>query len=122
MVITCFLNVGINVILIPRFGIIGAGWANLISNIFYTSVITYYAFKEFSFRIDYAHIMLYFGSSLVMFMVIRSIHLEGPFLNLISRVLIGIMIYSMFVLLFDREIRSKLQNLVKNLKESLVRT
>jgi len=122
MVVTCLLSFGINMILIPKLGIIGAGMANLISNIFYALVITYYAFKEFSFRIDYAHIMLYFGSSLVMFMVIRNIHLEGPFLNLIGRIIVGAMIYSMFVLLFDGELRDKLCNFVKSLKDSVVRT
>jgi O-antigen/teichoic acid export membrane protein len=120
--VASLLNIGLNIILIPHFGILGAAQATLISNTFYTVVITYFAFKEFSFRIDYAHIILYLASSLVMFMVIRNIHLEGPFLSLIVRILVGAMIYSMFVLLFDGEIRSKLQTLVRNLRESRVRT
>jgi len=116
MLVTCVLSVGVNIILIPKFGIIGAGWTNLISNIFYTLVITYYAFREFSFRIDYAHIILYLVSSLVMFIALRNIHFEGQFVNLIGRIAIGGIIYFTFILVFDKEIRGKIQAFVKNLK------
>jgi O-antigen/teichoic acid export membrane protein len=118
IIIACFVNVGINIILIPRYGILGAAQATLISNIFHTIVITYYAFKEFSFRIDYARIILYLVSSLVMFMVIRNIHLEGRLLNLVGKVGIGAIIYFICIFVFDREIRSKLRSFGKNLKKT----
>lgn len=122
MGMTCLLNIAINMLLIPRFGIIGAGRANLISNVFYTIVITHYAFKEFSFRIDYRRIIMYFASSLVMFIIIRNIHLEDRLLNLVSKVGIGAIIYSSLVLLFDKEIRSRLTSFVRSLKKPRVVT
>jgi O-antigen/teichoic acid export membrane protein len=104
-ILACLLNIGINLYLIPRYNIVGAALATLISYVFYTAVITYYSFKELSFRIDYPQISLYFFVSLVMFMVIMNIDLGSYLLNLLSKVGTGIFIYSSLIILFDREVR-----------------
>lgn len=65
---------------------------------------------------------MYFASSLVMFIIIRNIHLEDRLLNLVSKVGIGAIIYSSLVLLFDKEIRSRLTSFVRSLKKPRVVT
>jgi O-antigen/teichoic acid export membrane protein len=105
IIIACFVNVGINLILIPRYGVLGAAQATLISNIFYLIAITYYSFKEFSFKIDYSKILLYCGASLVMYLSIRRVHFSNQLVNLIIEVLVGIVVYSLLILGCDREIR-----------------
>jgi len=105
MLITCLLSVGINMILIPRYGIIGAGMSNLISNIFYALVITYYAFKEFSFRIDYPPIILYLGIGGAMYLVMSSIDVGAPIYNLVVKISTGTVFYSGLVLILDKEVR-----------------
>jgi len=117
MLVACLVNIGLNMVLIPRFGILGAAQATLISNIFYTILITYYAFKEFSFPIDYPRIILYLCSSIVMYLSIKNVHLGGRVVNLISQIIIGIMVYSILVLLFDREIRENLLKYARSIKK-----
>ena len=123
MIVFCLLNIGLNIILIPRFGIVGAAQATLISYFFYTLVITYYAFKEFSFPIDYRRIILYLGASLFMFLTVKNIQLQlgNSLVNLFSQVGIGIIVYSTFVLLFDGEIRRNSLSLIKSLKKGHTR-
>jgi len=106
MIITCLLNIGLNIILIPMFGIIGAAQATLISYIFYTIVITYYAFKEFRFPIDYAHIMLYLFAAATMYLVMKSIDNGTPFVNLLTRIPAGAIFYAILIMALDRDIRN----------------
>ncbi len=115
--VACLVNVGLNVVLIPRFGIVGAAQATLFSNAFYTIMITYYAFKEFSFRIDYEHILMYLGAAVIMFLTIKRIHLSNQSFNLVSEILVGGVVYSLLVILFDTELRGKLLRFVGTLKK-----
>jgi len=101
----CFLNVGINIVLIPRFGILGAAQATLISYIFYTVIITYYAFKEFRFRIDYGRILLYLAIGSVMYWVINMVDGKSPLNNLITKIPAGAIIYAVLILVLDKDIR-----------------
>jgi O-antigen/teichoic acid export membrane protein len=105
MTAACGLNVGLNVILIPPLGIIGAAQATLISNTFYTIVITYYAFKEFRFRIDYRSALLYFFSAGAMYLIISGINSGSPLKNLLIRIPAGAFFYGALVLVFDRDVR-----------------
>jgi O-antigen/teichoic acid export membrane protein len=106
MIGACLLNIALNTLLIPHFGIVGAAQATLISSIFYTILITYFAFKEFSFPIHHENFFLYLVASLIMYIIIRKIQLGSHLFNLVSRVFIGVAIYSILVIIFDREIRA----------------
>lgn len=105
ILITCVLSLGINLLLIPKFGIIGAGMANLISNLFYALVITYFSFKEFSFRIDYPRILLYLGIGSLMYLVISAIDVRVIIYNIIVKISVGAVFYSGLVLILDKELR-----------------
>jgi O-antigen/teichoic acid export membrane protein len=108
MIVTCLLNVGLNVVLIPSFGITGAAQATLISYIFYTIVITYYAFKEFKFRIDFRRISLYLAVAVAMYLLICLLDGESSLTNLVTKIPAGALFYCTFVLALDRDIRNAL--------------
>jgi O-antigen/teichoic acid export membrane protein len=112
MIGVCFLNVGINIILIPLFGILGAAQATLISYICYTLIITYYAFKEFRFRIEYGRILLYLALGATMYLVINMINGKSPLDNLIMKIPAGAFIYFILVLILDRDVRSTLAKMI----------
>jgi len=112
----CLLNIGLNLVLIPHFGIIGAALATLISNTLYVILITYFAFKEFSFPIDYGRIVLYLGASVVMYHTVKWVHLNSSLINFIGEVLVGAFVYSLLVFLFDGEIRRNLLKFASTLK------
>ena len=102
----CLLNIGLNMILIPKFGIVGAAQATLISYIFHTVVITYYAFKEFSFRIDYAHAFLYLAAAVAMYLLIIPIDGGSSFVNLLIKIPAGAVSYVLLILAFDKTVRT----------------
>ena len=109
----CLLNIALNLFLIPLYGIVGSAQATLISYIFFTGIITYFAFKEFSFKIDVKHILIYLAASIAMFLIIQNIHAGSHLSSLIGQVSSGVLIYSIVVLLFDRELRSNLARIFK---------
>ena len=112
---TCILNIGLNVIMIPRFGIVGAAQATLVSYVCYTLVITHYAFKELAFRIRYGHIALYTSISFVMFIFISNIQMEGHVMNILCRAASGACIYILLVLLLDKNIRDEMKKVAKRI-------
>lgn len=113
-IVSTILNIGLNIFLIPRYGIIGAAQATLLSYLFYTGVITYFSFKELSFRIDYSRLVLYGGISIAMFLVIRNIDFEAHLPNLISKIGTGVLVYSLLIMSFDSEVRSHLLGFTRN--------
>ncbi|MCD6322104.1 MAG: oligosaccharide flippase family protein [Clostridiales bacterium] len=117
----CILNVGLNVVLIPLHGILGAAQATLISYFFYALVLTYFSMREFSFSIEYQRIFFYFLASGIMFLIIRKLNFSTSLVNCLVKVIIGALIYSLFILIFDREIRCKSIFLWKNLKMRVMR-
>jgi len=107
MITTCAINVLINVLMVPRFGIAGAAVATLVSYVMYACAVVYYSFREFSFRIDYLRISIYGGASFLMFFAVKAINIRAGLLNIIVQVLAGAVVYTTIVLLFDAGLRRK---------------
>lgn len=108
MITTCGINILLNIALIPRFGIVGAAQATLISYVLYAIVVVFYSFREFSFRIDYRRILLYTASSLLMFCAVKAINAGNSLLNVVSQIAAGAAVYTTAVVLFDKDIRRTL--------------
>lgn len=113
IIIACCLNIIINIILIPKFGIIGAAIATLIAYSFYIFMLIIFSFRKFEFQIEYKNIFLYFISSIVMFVAIFKIDFNNSLINLTIKIIIGVAIYFLGVSLFDREIRNKFFKVIK---------
>jgi O-antigen/teichoic acid export membrane protein len=101
----CALNVLLNAIFIPRNGIVGAAQVTLLSYVFFVIAITYYSFREFSFRIDWLHVSVYLSLGSAMYFLLRFVDLGTAFLNIVIRVPIGVAFYCSSVLAVDREVR-----------------
>jgi O-antigen/teichoic acid export membrane protein len=108
MITTCGINILLNIALIPRFGIVGAAQATLLSYVLYAIVVVFYSFREFSFRIDYRRILLYTASSLLMFLAVKAIDAGNSVLNVVSQIAAGAAVYTTAVVLFDKDIRRTL--------------
>jgi O-antigen/teichoic acid export membrane protein len=103
--VSSLVNIGLNLILIPHFGILGAAQATLISNTLYVIAITYFAFREFSFPIDYSRILLYLVVGIAMYFLVGVIDAGTPIKNLVAKIVTGAVFYSALVLIFDRDLR-----------------
>ncbi len=76
-VIAAFLNLGLNILFIPLFGIVAAAIITLISYLFALILIWYFAFKEFKFIINWNFITKSVVASVFMGFLIRWINPSG---------------------------------------------
>lgn len=105
MMISASINMVLNFILVPRYGLIGSAVATLIGYTSYVIIIIPISFKYVSYRPDFKAMARYASYAVVMFISINEIHILNPFSSLVVKISIGILIYSGFVLLLEREIR-----------------
>ena len=113
MVSAAVLNIGLNPILIPNFGFEGAAAATLISFIFYAGVNYYFGRRVLILRFDPQPIMIYFAAGLMMYLAISLIDLPTSGLRLIAKIGIGGLIYTILVLMLDRDLRQLAASYVK---------
>lgn len=113
IVISCCINIALNIILIPKFGIIGAALATLIAYTVYILMLIIYSFRKFRFRIDYQRIFLYLALSVVMYIVITEINIVNLWIRLSTKIIVGVMLYLFLVLVFDRETKNKFLEIVR---------
>lgn len=76
-ILAAILNFGLNLVLIPFIGIIGAAFTTLVAYLFIFLLGTYYSFKYLKFDIDFHFILKSIFASIVMSLVILRWNPEG---------------------------------------------
>ena len=92
------LNLGLNILLVPRIGILGAAITTLIAFSLALGAISYYSFKEFKFSIDWHFIIKSLIASAVMSLAVWLMAPQGN-LDTILTVVAGVIIYGVVLLL-----------------------
>jgi len=110
------INVVLNLFLIPKYGILGAAYATLTAYFIFFILIVFSSFQYLSFKIPIAAISRYFVFSLLMALTIKIINVGGNILNLSAKISVGVVVYSLLIFFFDKEIRSKCFALIPKLK------
>lgn len=112
---TAIMNVLINIILIPKYGFIGATIATLISS--YTSVIVqyYYLNKQINIKPIIKNILKYFimSSFMTIITLLLTINMPSSALTTIFQVLIGIVIYLLLCILSKDKVLFDIFSIVK---------
>lgn len=111
--IAAFINLGLNIIFIPKFGIIAAAIITLISYFCALILMCYFSFKEFKFRIDWSFIIKNFVASTLMISFISWFNPVG-ISNVILSIIMGALIYGILIFLL-KGIAKKETNFLKNL-------
>ena len=111
--ITAFLIIGLNFLLIPKYGIIGAAFSFLISVVLVNTIMLveiYLIFKLHPFRIDFFKPLLAGGISFSILKLSTKhlINFDNPILLIISGSLIFILIYVLIVYLLKIEEEDKI--------------
>ena len=104
-IIAGLVNLGLNILVIPRIGILGAALTTLIAFAMAAGILIYYSFKEFKFNIDWGFIIKSLVASMIMSLAIWLIFPEGT-LTVLLTVVAGIVIYGVALFLmrgFKRE-------------------
>lgn len=92
------LNLGLNLILVPRFGIVAAAITTLISFAVAIGITSYTAFKYLKFEIDWAFISKSLVATGVMSGVVLLSNPEG-LLHLLGTVVVGVIVYALAIYL-----------------------
>lgn len=93
------VNLGLNILVVPRLGILGAAITTLIAYGLALALITYYAFKEFKFPIDWRFIIKSLVASAVMSLAIWRISPQGNVATILT-IVAGTAIYGVALFLF----------------------
>ena len=108
VIILCsaILNIILNMILIPNFGLKGAAISTLFSFLFETVLLIRISFRSVRFKIPLYTILKYAAISGVMVVVMLSINNLGTWQTVI-RVIAGFLTYVGGILIFESEVREK---------------
>ncbi|MGI9451060.1 MAG: oligosaccharide flippase family protein, partial [Geminicoccaceae bacterium] len=107
------LNVAFNLALIPPFGIEGAAFATLLSFLGYTWLNYYFGRKILAIRFDVMPVLLYSTAGLAMYMAVTAVDVPIVGLRLFLKIGVGVLVYSVLVLIIDRDIRRLVIGYVK---------
>ncbi len=104
--LSCVINIMLNLILIPKYGIVGAAQSTLISYLFYLLSVRHFSFKELSFEINGAVIIKYLVFALALFWLTGKI--TGESYLLIAAIKSGIIFISFLALIFltEKDVRA----------------
>jgi O-antigen/teichoic acid export membrane protein len=80
------LNVGLALLLVPRFGLLGAAWATMLAQVLATVLIAVIGNRFDPVRWDHARYALAFGGSLALTLSMGSLELGGMGLDIAARV------------------------------------
>ena len=93
--ICALLNIGLNILLVPRIEVIGAAITTLFTYGLVLGIITFYAFKEFTFSIDWYSIMKSLIASGLMVLAVWQMSPDEAWSTIVT-VILGVVTYSVF--------------------------
>ncbi len=102
---SALLNMVLNLMFIPKFGMLGAAYATLLAYFFFFIAVTINAYILLPYDFMYTKIMLYLLIAILMALTLFSFKIENMLLSLFAKVIVGIIFYVFFVLLADFDLR-----------------
>lgn len=97
--VSCALvNLGLNLLVVPRWGILSAAVTTLIAYGLAMGLTSYYSFKEFRFPIDWRFVAKSLIASAIMLLVIWLIHPQSNLATIIA-VIVGAAVYGLVIFL-----------------------
>lgn len=97
-IVAAAVNLGLNILVVPYLGILGAAITTLISYSLVLGLTTYYSFKELRFSIDWRFIIKSLVASAIMSSVIWLMHPQSSLATIIT-VVVGVAVYGVALLL-----------------------
>lgn len=99
------LNLALNVVLIPKFGIVGAAYSTFIAYIILITIITADAFQSLPLKFPIKEIFIYTGFSTAMMLLMQLPIFSSILPRIIFMVLLGVVSYASMILIYDRRAR-----------------
>jgi len=106
------INIGMNLILIKRLEFIGASISGLVSIIVSTTLMIVVSRRYFRIGIELGSLLYYIGVSCIMFLVVTQINTGVIWMNLILKVMAGMVLVALAVLFKENEIRENIKRII----------
>ncbi len=100
------LNIALNILLIPQFGIEGAAQATLISYVFMTLIETFFARKYLIVSFPFLAALKFILLSLVMYYVLDQIEMDSMLVTMAIQVIVGGVLYGLLLFITDKKARN----------------
>lgn len=97
-IVAAVANLGLNIIAVPRLGILGAALATLVAYSLALGIGSYYSFKEFKFPIDWRFVIKSLIASAIMASLMWIMHPQSDSDTIIA-VLVGVAVYGVALFL-----------------------
>jgi O-antigen/teichoic acid export membrane protein len=120
-VIAAILNVGLNILFIPRWGIMGAAITTFIAYAFALAVTWYYSYRYLNirFKIDWSFILKSLLASVLMSFFVSSLGSSG-LSNALIAIVLGAILYAILILLFKGFSKEEVLFLINFFKKETV--
>ena len=110
--VSSILNLVLNIILVPLLGIKGAAIATLVTYITFAFIAWRLSSRHLSIALPWRQIFRYSIFSMVMYVAVGQVSVDSPLLSLAAKISVGLLVYAVQVLLFDRESKKMLSLLM----------
>ncbi len=107
--VAAFLNFGLNLIFVPRIGILGAAITTLLAYFAILAMTWYYSFKKINFKINWDFILKSLVASTLMSILVLWINPVGLFKTLFA-IFVGAILYFFLIFLFKGFEKSELNH------------
>jgi O-antigen/teichoic acid export membrane protein len=107
------LNIGLNLILLKKLGIMGASIAALLSSITQTFLFMIISNRYFGIKVEVGSILYYIGVSCIMFLIVTQINTGVIWINLILKLITGTVLIALAILLKESEIREGIKKVIR---------
>lgn len=113
MLLAVILNITMNLILLPKYGVMGAAVSALVTCIIGSILSISLSYRYIAVKVDIKTVLYYLTLSGIMFFVVKQIEISPVWMNLMIKVAAGCLIIGIGVLYREHEIVEKIKKIYK---------
>ena len=107
------LNIGLNLILLKKIGLMGASISAVASSLVATILFMIVSNRYFRIKIEIGSVLYYTGVSCIMFLVVTQINTGVIWVNLILKIMTGTVLVALAILFKENEIRENIRKYIR---------
>jgi len=114
----CIVNIFLNVLLLPRIGMIGAAWATLLSFAFLVVLIAHSSYRLLALHLDWIRCLRYVIVAVFSGYACHFVNLGRPFIDLVVKSVLSLVLYAGILWLVDGNVRVFARDFFGSMQES----
>jgi O-antigen/teichoic acid export membrane protein len=115
MLSAVFINIILNIFLLPTWGVMGATLSTLLAVVFATLLTIILSYKYIFIRVNIKRILFHICLSMFMCMVLSKVKISSPIISLFGQLITGVLIIVTGVLFFEKEISSRVKVYIRGI-------